>query len=79
MIISLHHYGYDNSTFAIGSFLSKAVYSPTGIDKEYIDIPLGLPPLTMSSEKEVNQLTYSINQQVESSIMTVLAYIANEL
>jgi fido (protein-threonine AMPylation protein) len=79
MIISLHHYGYDNSTFAIGAFLSKAVFSSDGSDREYIDIPLALPPLTMSSEKEVTQLSSSINQQIESSIMTALAYIANEL
>ena len=79
MIISLHHYGYDNSTFSIGAFLSKAVFDPAGNDKEYIDVPLTIPPLTMSSEKDVSHLITSINQQVESSIKTTLAYIANEL
>ena len=82
LIISLHHYGYDNSTFAIGSILSKVISDQVEIDldnEKYMDIPLGLPPLTMSSEKEVQQLTSSINQQVESSVMIALAYIANEL
>jgi Fic family protein len=79
MIISLHHYGYDNSTFAIGAFLSKAVNNSAGHDIDYIDIPVALPPLTISAEKEAGQLISSINQQVESSVMTALAYIANEL
>ena len=79
LIVSLHHYGYDNSTFAIGSILSKAIFDPEGDEKEYMDIPLGLPPLTMSSEKAAQQLTSSIKQQVETSIMVALTYIANEL
>jgi fido (protein-threonine AMPylation protein) len=85
LVLSLHHYGYDSSTFAIGAFLSKAIMEePKNQSKgdahgEYIDIPLGIPPLTMSSEKEVAELTSSIHQQVEISIMAALAYIANEL
>ena len=84
MIITLHHFGYDNSTFAIGAFLSKAVFNPAAAEtkpaeRKFIDIPLAIPPLTMSSEKDVSQLKSSINQQVESSVMTALAYIANEL
>lgn len=85
LVLSLHHYGYDNSTFAIGAFLSKAISEGAENQvkgetrREYIDIPLGIPPLTMSSEKEVSELTPSINQQIEISVMTALAYIANEL
>jgi Fic family protein len=85
LVLSVHHYGYDNSTFAIGAFLSKALAEGTGTRgkgetrREYIDIPLGIPPLTMSSEKEVTDLTPSINQQIELSVMAALAYIANEL
>jgi Fic family protein len=79
MIISLHHYGYDNSTFAIGSFQSKAIFDPAGNEKGYFDLPFALPPLIMSSEKDVTQLASSINQQIEMSIVTMLTYIANEL
>lgn len=85
VIISLHHYGYDNSTFAIGAFLSKLV-TDKSIDlensdsrNEYIDIPLGIPPLTISSEKQIAELQSSITQQVELSLMAALSYIANEL
>ena len=85
LVLSLHHYGYNNSTFAVGAFLSKAIIegaerqAEVEVRREYIDIPLGIPPLIMSSEKEIAELTPSINQQIEASVMAVLAYIANEL
>lgn len=85
LIISLHHYGYDNSTFAVGPFLSKLIAEDSdnltkhGNHNEYIDIPLGIPPLTISSEKGIQEVTPSLIQQVELSIMAALSYIANEL
>lgn len=82
LVISLHHYGYDNSTFAIGAFLSKGIVNSEGEDSrgtEYMDVPLGVPPLTMSSEKEIRELESSVKQQIKLSMMSVLAYIANEL
>lgn len=82
LVMSIHHYGYDNSTFAIGAFLSKEIANPmeeSSNKTEYMDIPLGIPPLTMSAEKDVIELKASIKQQIKLSIMSVLAYIANEL
>lgn len=83
LILSVHHYGYDKSTFAVGAFLSKeitgVISEETGSRREYIDIPVGVPPLTLSSEKDIDELKSSIKQQVEISIMSALAYIANEL
>ena len=84
MIISLHHYGYDNSTFAIGAFLSKGIPENENSDKqkkgrEYIDVSLGLPPLTFSSEKDSSLLRSSIIQQIQLSIMATLSYITNEI
>jgi len=84
LVLSLHHYGYDNSTFAIGAFFSKAMpevkdNGESDSHRNYIDIPLGIPPLTISSEKEVSELISSIKQQIEISVMSSLACIANEL
>lgn len=80
LVVSVHHYGYDNSTFAVGAFISKFISEEARSQQiNRIDEPLGIPPLTMSSEKEVLELTYSINQQIELSVMAALAYIANEL
>lgn len=82
LVVSIHHYGYDNGTFAIGAFLSKKMANSAKKnmdEKEYMDIPLALPPLTISGEKEVSGLEASIKRQIEISVMSVLAYIANEL
>jgi len=84
MIFSIHHYGYDNSTFAIGAFLSKAVLEENdeGSRKprnSYIDTPIGIPPLTISTEKAASELTSSIKQQVEISFIAMIRYIAEEV
>ena len=81
LVISLHHYGYDDSALAIGAFIQKIPKSgeEQHRDDDRIDIPLAIPPLVMSSEKEVADLASQINQQIELSVMTALAYIANEL
>lgn len=83
LILSLHHYGYDNSTFALGGFLSKVVSedAETAPHSQHTSVilPLEIPPLTMSSEKDSSELESSITQQVEDFWMTALAYIANEL
>ena len=87
ILLSLHHYGYDNSAFAIGAFLSRAIPDIEGnrskdapsSGSKYTDISLGIPPLTISSTKDVSEMISSIKQQVEISIMAALAYIANEL
>jgi len=87
IVLSLHHYGYDNSAFALGAFLSRAIPDIEGTRSKgasspgpkYTDISLGIPPLTISSTKDTSEMISSIRQQVEISIMAALAYIANEL
>lgn len=82
LVVSLHHYGYDDSTFAIGAFLSKVVPVQAAgeeSENEYVDIPLAIPPLVFSSDRNVDGMTSSIGQQVETSVMVMLACIANEL
>lgn len=82
LILSVHHYGYDNGTFAIGAFLSQEITNASEEKerkKEYMDIPLGIPPLTFSSDKEIVELQSTIRQQIKLSVMSMLAYIANEL
>lgn len=62
--------------------MSKEIANPmeeSSNKTEYMDIPLGIPPLTMSADKEVLDLKASIKQQIKISLMSVLAYIVNEL
>lgn len=79
-VVSVHHYGYDNSTFAIGGTLSKVISDQKDEDKrDYLDILLKIPPLTISSEKKIDDMESSIRQQIKSLIISALAYIVNEL
>lgn len=72
MVISLHYYGYDDSTFAIGTLFFK-------YGNHDMRVTLGIPPLTLSSEKDVADLTAAVKRQIETSIMAVLAYITGDL
>jgi hypothetical protein len=77
LVLSLHHYGYDNSAFAISSFVEKLQYEETQSNE--ILIPSGIPPLVFSSEKDISTLEKSIHEQIEDIFTSVLAYIAEEL
>jgi hypothetical protein len=77
VVLSLHHYGYDNSAFAIGSFVEKLQYEDTQSNE--ILIPSGIPPLVFSSEKDILTLEKSIHEQIEDIFTSALAYIAEEL
>jgi hypothetical protein len=85
LVLSLHHYGYDNSTFAIGAFIEKeeVIEGKTGITSQAqhneIYTALGVPPLVFSSEKEISALRESIYQQLDAIITSALGYIAEEL
>jgi prophage maintenance system killer protein len=77
LLISLHHYGYDNSTFAIGA----AMLSQELPDKynSSLTTPIKVPPLTMSSEKELSALKEPIHSHVESIITEALVHVANAI
>lgn len=77
LVISLHHFGYDKNTFAIGAFLSKPL--PITKKEKYVDVPLGLPPLTFSSKEKSESLSISIENHLNDIIIASLAFIANEL
>lgn len=90
LIITIHHYGYDNSTLAIGSFLQYVVAeeitpkikeksNKQNSDNQPITIPLVMRPLTISAEKNVITLKSSIDQYIQDIITVTLAYLANEL
>lgn len=82
LVISLHHYGYDNSTFALGSILLKEI-TPSAQNssnkKEYKYIPSGIEPLSLPSEIKLDTLYPCIRQQVQISIMSMFSYIFYEL
>jgi prophage maintenance system killer protein len=85
LVLSLHHYGYDNSAFAIGAFMEKeaAVEKERAALSQFrsneIYTALGVPPLVFSSEKEISALGESVFQQIDALVTAALGYIAEEL
>ncbi|MDR1858481.1 MAG: Fic family protein [Treponema sp.] len=79
LVLSLHHYGYDNSAFAIGAFIEKQQQGEAQGEHNEILIPLGIPPLVFYSEKDISTLKKSICDQIEDIFTATLAYIAEEL
>jgi prophage maintenance system killer protein len=79
LVLSLHHYGYDNSTFAIGAFVEKEEIKAPQAQQNEIYTALGVPPLVFSSEQEIAAVRESIYQQINAIITSALGYVAEEL
>lgn len=93
IILSLHHYGYDDSTLAIGAFLEIVTDTEKNQDKKianrsirksdtgsfYTTIPLEIKPLTISVEREIVDLENSIKGFLQDSVTIGLAFIASEI
>ena len=74
LVLSLHHFGYDNSTFAIGFFINK---QQPGEAQELL-VLLPIDPLVFSSEREIDTIRNSICDYIKDIFTAVLAYIAEE-
>jgi Fic family protein len=73
LVYSLHHYGYDNNTFALGAFIKKK-------NRDFdIDIPIEIPPLAMSSETDPSKLKEEIERYLQDIIVVGLGFIINEI
>ncbi|TYQ15433.1 UNVERIFIED_CONTAM: hypothetical protein Cloal_1886 [Acetivibrio alkalicellulosi] len=90
LIISLHHYGFDDSTLAIGAFLefiddnvqksasSKKNYRIVNNNK-FVNIPIEIKPLTISVDIGVEKLENSIKSFLEDVFTIAIAHISNEI
>jgi hypothetical protein len=75
--ITIHHYGYDDSTLAIGAFLE---YRRDTIQKNSDNtILLELRPHILSIEDELNGKAKNINLHLENILTMVIAQIASEI
>lgn len=76
LFISIHHYGYDNSSLAIGAFVVTG-----GTDyKDYKKInQLGLPPHIISIEGNLESKQKNIKKYLENVMTVSLAQITSEL
>jgi len=74
LIITLHYYGYDDSTLAIGSLLQFK-------ESEQIDtaLPLEIPPHIISISNDVEAKKRNIRSYLENALTLALAQIASEI
>ena len=84
LIITLHHYGYDESTFAIGAILEYNEPSKTKTNKTELTtmLPLSIEPYTISLEMQTDEIKKSeddIYTFLQNIITLTLAQIASEI
>jgi fido (protein-threonine AMPylation protein) len=74
--ISIHHYGYDDSTIAIGAFLEYL----HGNNQDRIDstLPLDIKPHVISITKDIDAREKNIKAYLENVLTLTLAQIASE-
>ncbi len=77
LVISIHHYGYDDFTIAIGSFVE---FKGNKMD-EKIDttIPLDIPPHVISISENIEAKKKNIRIYIENALTITLAQIASEI
>ena len=79
LIVTLHHYGYDDSTLAIGAFLE---YGTGGEDEtEKTSLPLELKPHVISIDQDLDMTTRKpkLESYLNDILTVALAQIASEL
>lgn len=91
LIITLHHFGYDDSTLAFGAFLEFIEQTPSNSqshttrvrkvsdDSVAILSPLEIKPLTISAELEVKELEINIRAFLQDVLIVALAHLANQI
>jgi Fic family protein len=75
--ISIHHYGYDDNTIAIGSFVEFKGEKMD--DKMDTTIPLDIPPHVISISENFEGKKKNIREYLENALTITLAQIASEI
>jgi len=91
LVISIHHYGYDDSTLAVGAFLEfieasangsrkASSFSRKGQDNNLItSLPLDIKPHIMSLEADTNELESNLKSFLQDIVTVTLGQIASEI
>ncbi|MGB0948884.1 MAG: hypothetical protein ACPGU0_02105, partial [Marinirhabdus sp.] len=74
---SIHHYGYDDSTLAIGSFVEfKGNAHEENINTT---LPLDIPPHVISLYENIDTKKKNIKSYLENALTLMLAQIASAI
>lgn len=82
LVISIHHYSFEDNVLAIGSFL-EFLNTETDEMSSYIEntttIPINIEPYTISLEADVRRLKFNIENYIRDIVKIGLTIITNEL
>lgn len=78
LVISIHHYSYDDSVIAVGSFL-EFLEELQDNKEEQTTIPINLKPFTISLESDSSKQFSNLNQYIRDNVKVALTIIANEI
>lgn len=94
LVISIHHYGYDDSTIAVGAFLEyieSGNLNKTGSKKQIASsrkgqndnlitsLPLDIKPHIISLEAEIGELELNLKSFLQDTVTIALGQIASEI
>jgi fido (protein-threonine AMPylation protein) len=78
LIISIHHFSYDDSVIAVGSFLEFLEYQPEN-KEDKTTIPVNLKPFTISLEGDSSPHLRNLDAYIRDIVKIGLTIIANEI
>lgn len=81
LCITVHHYGYDDSTLAIGAFLEFLTVHKDDMPNERIDeaLPLEIKPHVISLTGDITTKEKNIAAFIQNAVTLTIAQIASEL
>lgn len=78
LVISVHHFGFDDSVIAVGSFL-EFTENLHQSNEEKTNIPVNIKPFTISLEGNLESRLSNLEQYVRDVVKVGLTIIANEI
>lgn len=77
LIITVHHYGYEDDVIAVGAFMEFSEKVHDEEDKKLI--PINIPPFTMSLEQIGDRTKGNLNSYIHDVLKVGLTIIVNEI
>jgi fido (protein-threonine AMPylation protein) len=77
--ITVHHYGYDDTTLAIGAFLEYLTVHDENDERVDAALPLEIKPHVISITKDIESKEKNIATFIENAVTLTMAQIASEL
>ena len=78
LILSVHHYGYDDDVIAIGTFMEYSEPVKKNLEEKTL-IPINLEPFTISLESINSRTSSNLKDYINDVVKIGLTIIINEI